>query len=167
MDINSIKGLVPVERKLLTSGFDSLDTLEKNQLVSQIAKKEGKMYYEITEDYILEYHKNLKIDVLRQICNDKIINGFTASNGHTYRTNRDDQLNMIGQKVELMADESITTVSWKTEDAGYIDHTREEWLQVYKEGYEHKETNLLKYNTLKQQVRDAKTHDEVLAISWE
>ncbi|MCB5366910.1 DUF4376 domain-containing protein [Collinsella aerofaciens] len=167
MDINSIKGLVPVERKLLTSGFASLDMIEKNQLVSQIAKKEGKMYYEITEDYILEYHKNLKIDVLSQMCNEAIINGFTASNGHTYRTNRDDQINMMGKKIELMEDASITTVAWKTEDVGYIDHTREEWLQVYKESFEHKETNLLKYNTLKQQVRDAQTHEEVLAVSWE
>jgi hypothetical protein len=156
----------PIEQKLVQSGFNSLSTEEKNTLVAVLASKAGLLYYQIDDEYILNYHKQLKIELLSEQCEETIINGFTASNGHHYRLNRDDQINMIGQKDELMEDPTITTVPWKTEDAGYIEHTREEWLQVYREAFAFKKQNLFKYKDLKQQVLDAATHEEILAVSW-
>ena len=141
--------LTSLEKKLIEQGLNSFTMHEKNNLITIIANKENKMYYEVDEDYILDYHKRLKIEILSEACEETIINGFTASNGHRYRTNRDDQINMIGQKDMLMVDPSITTVEWKTEDAGYIIHTRDEWLEVYKEAFNYKKTQLLKYNDLK------------------
>lgn len=158
--------LTPLENKLVTDGFDAFLLSEKNSLIAILANKDGKMYSEITPDYVLNRHKEIKTDIFSENCEDDIIAGFTSSNGHTYRTNRDDQMNMIGQKDELASDTTITTVSWRTEDAGYIDHTRDEWLIVYSEAFNHKKTTLAKYNTLKVQLTAATTDAAVLAITW-
>src|SRR5437763_9836650 len=81
---------------------------------------------------ILADAKANKIRELNNKCEAVIVAGFTSSNGHTYRTNRDDQVNMIGQKDDL-ADGTVTVIPWKTEDVGYINHTRDEWFTVYSE----------------------------------
>lgn len=159
--------LTMIEEKLIDSGFDAMSLQEKNQLVSVIANKDGKAYFEINEESILEYHQKLKIDELSLTCEETIIKGFVGSNGHTYRTNRDDQVNMIGQKDEITADPSITVVYWKTEDAGYIQHTKEEWLKIYVEAFAYKKKQLFKYNTLKQTILSARSHDVIVETKWE
>jgi hypothetical protein len=158
--------LTPLERKLLESSFDSFSLSDKNNLVALLANKEQLKYSDITDEYILNYHKQLKIDILSESCDEIIVGGFTATNGHHYRTNRDDQLNMVAKNVQLLHDETIVEVNWKTEDVGYVLHTRQEWLTVYNEGVAHKETNLYKYNTLKAQVESATTHAEILLVAW-
>lgn len=155
-----------LERKMVKYGYDLFSVDEKNNLISLLANRNKLLYSQITDEYILNHHKNLKINILNEQCELSIVNGFTASNGHHYRMNRDDQINMIGQKDTLLSDPTITVVSWKTEDAGYVDHTREEWLQVYKEAFEHKKYQLLKYNDLKQKVLKATTHEEIVKINW-
>jgi hypothetical protein len=97
--------------------------------------------------------KAIKIASLKRLCELAIEEGFTSKiNGHHYRTNRDDQINFIGQKDELTSDPSIIDVPWKTEDAGYVVHTREEWLKIHSEGLAHKKAQLFKYDQLKQAV---------------
>lgn len=156
-----------IERKLVEVGFDAFSVNEKNSLADLLAKREGKSYLEITSEYILNHHKNLKKYILKDACELSIIEGFTASNGHIYRTNRDDQTNMIGQKDELNDDPSIAYVDWKTEDADYIRHTREEWMTVYREAFAYKKAQLFKYNSLKKLIDQVQTHDEVVAINWD
>jgi uncharacterized protein YktA (UPF0223 family) len=158
--------LTPLEIKLLESDYDSFSLSDKNTLIAFLANKEGLKYSDITDEYILDYHRQLKIDILSEKCDEIIVKGFVSANGHTYRTNRDDQLNMVAKNVQLLHDETILEVNWKTEDVGYVLHTRAEWLQVYNEGVVHKETNLYKYNTLKAQVASATTHAEILAVAW-
>lgn len=118
-----------------------------------------------TEDE-LEDIRDSKISELNDLCEGKIVKGFLASNGHWYRTNRDDQTNMIGQKDELTADPSILTILWKTEDAGYVIHTREEWLQIYKEAFQHKKTQLFKYDAYKNEVRTLTEPTEIKNFKW-
>lgn len=118
-------------------------------------------------EYNAEYFKPLKILELNKMCEQTIEAGFTSNiNGHVYRTNRDDQINMMGQKDELMDDPAIETVPWKTEDVGYIKHTRADWLNIYKEGLQHKKAQLFKYDQLKKQVLAAQTIDEINAVQW-
>lgn len=155
-----------VEDKLLSTGYDTLNQDEKNDLITVLARKDNKLFSEITPDYILSYHKSRKIAELNQTCDDTICAGFTASNGHHYRTNRDDQTNMIGQKDELNDDSTITTVPWKTEDAGYINHTREEWLQIYSEAFAFKKQQLFHYDSLKKTVTECQDHPSIIAVSW-
>lgn len=156
-----------LEQKLVEQGYDAFTLEDKNRLITILANRNGLMYSDIAADYILTTHKNLKTELLSEDCENTIITGFTSSNGHKYRLNRDDQLNMIGQKDELMGDTTITTVSWRAEDVGaWIDHTRDEWLTVYKEGFAFKKNTLTKYNQLKAQVQQATTNAAVLAIVW-
>ncbi|MEK4560460.1 MULTISPECIES: DUF4376 domain-containing protein [unclassified Bacillus (in: firmicutes)] len=154
-----------IEQQMLDEGISSFTQYDMNTLIVRIADKLGKLPYEITEDVILQHHKNLKNDLLSEACEEEIIKGFTASNGHVYRTNRDDQVNMIGQKDILDDTDSAEPIKWRTEDAGWIDHTKDEWLQVYKEAFDFKKSTLLKYASLKDQVNNATTHDEIVKIT--
>jgi len=120
-----------------------------------------------SSDDILDTYKITHILHLKSRCESEIEKGFTATNGHFYRTNRDDQTNMLGQFNAISTDQLIETVMWKTEDAGYISHTREGWLDIYRQAFTHKQTQLFKYDTLKKQVNDAKTHEELTAITWD
>lgn len=158
--------LSEVEEKMVIKGYDELSLHDKNRLIMVVSSKINKPVVEITEADILNYHKDIKIQLLSNKCNDKIVEGFTAFNNHTYRLNRDDQINFIGMFTQIIYDESINTVMWKTRDAGYVEHTREDWIAVYREGLEFKRENLFKYNTLKDAVMNATTHKEVVGITW-
>jgi hypothetical protein len=157
-----------LEQKLVEVGYDEMTVTEKNQLISILANKAGKMYYDITVDDILAHNRELKIELLSEECELTIIEGFVSSNGHTYRTNGNDRENMIGKAVQLILDTTVTNVQWKTEDVGYIDHPRADWLEkVFLEAISFKENTLYRYNTLKGKVIAATTNAEVLAITWD
>lgn len=160
--------LTVLEQKLVAVGYHAFDTVEKNTLIKELARREGVPYNEITEDFILEIHKLIKTREFSLISNRTINRGFTSSNGYFYRTNEGDQANMIGKAVQLLLVPTIEQVFWKTEDAGYIPHTREEWIKfVFIEGLTHKETTLFKYDTLKQAVQNAGSHEELLKLQWD
>jgi hypothetical protein len=160
--------LSQLEKKMIDNGFDSFSLKEKNDLVAILANREGVMYSEITPEYILNHHKQIKTDILSENCDETIVGGFTSTNGNKYRLNRDDQMNMIGKMIQLQHDPSIATVQWKTEGMGYVSHTKDEWInKVFLEALSFKEANLFKYNTLKAQVSNAMTDAEVLAVKFE
>lgn len=165
--------LNPVEHILVEKGYDKMSGDDKNELISFISRKKSKSsgqripFNHITDEYIFEYHQKLKKGILSDICNERIVKGFVSHNGHHYRTNRDDQMNFYGQVLELQLDPDMKKVFWKTEDAGYLEHPREEWLVVFREGIEHKRELLFRYDMLKAQVFKATTHDEIVAVSWE
>ncbi|MGE7305897.1 hypothetical protein ACQKJG_18910 [Priestia megaterium] len=156
-----------LELRLIEVGFKRFSIKEKNELTKLLANRINLAYTDITEDYIFNHAKKLKADVLAAQCEEAILKGFTASNGHTYRTNRDDQVNMIGQYNFLSDDQSINEVAWKTVDEGYVMHSREEWLQVYAEAFTSKKEKLFRYDYLKKLVDNAKTDEELVAVSWE
>lgn len=151
---------------LIEQGYDNLSISDKNTIISIVSNELGVEYTKVASKDILDYHKRIKVEYLAALCDQAIENGFTAYNGHLYRTNRDDQLNMLAQKTELADDQSSIDILWKTVDAGYISHTRDEWLDMYKEAFEHKKKQLFKFNELKQAVLQAKIHDDIVAVVW-
>lgn len=155
------------EEKLLEEGYGAFTQEDKDHLITILSRREGSSPQLITEEYIFEHHKHLKSEVIKEACEDAILNGFTASNGHFYRTNRDDQINMIGQKDALGMMSPDELILWKTEDAGYVTHTQEEWMKIYVEAFIYKKNQLLKYNILRQKMSMAETHEDILAINWE
>jgi hypothetical protein len=115
----------------------------------------------------LEEYKTFKIDEFSEKCKEDIYKGFTSQlNGHVYRTNADDQLNFLGKFNQLMSDTTITIVMWKTEDVGYIEHSRTDWLTIYNEALTAKEQKLFKYDQLKRQIGDCTTKEEVEVVVW-
>jgi hypothetical protein len=159
--------LTKLEKRMIDDGLSSFSIIDMNNFIVFVANKKGMAYTDVTNDTLLDYHKEIKISYFSDLCEENIVKGFVSTNGHTYRTNRDDQVNMIGQKDELNVDETIDTVFWKTEDSGYISHTKEQWLTIYTEAFKHKKTILFKYNALKQQILEATTEEELVAIVWE
>lgn len=159
--------LTHIEKKLVESGYSSLTLQEQNALAQLLANRDKLKYTDITEDYILNYHKKVKTEILSEKCDETILKGFVSTNGDTYRTNRDDQLNMIGKMVEAIHDNSVTQILWKTENRGYRMHTLDEWInQVFLEGIRHKENTLYRYDMLKQKLHQAETEEEILAVEW-
>ncbi|PFK99784.1 hypothetical protein COJ01_17075 [Priestia megaterium] len=154
-----------INQIIIEQGYNALSVYQK-EVVSDKVSDGAIRILEVEDDEILEYVKSIKIEFFKKTCEEQIELGFTSSNGHFYRTNRDDQVNMIGQKDSLVDDPSITYVDWKTEDVGYIRHTKEQWMQVYNEAFAHKKDQLFKYEALKQQVLAATNQDEVALIQW-
>ncbi|MFZ4454348.1 DUF4376 domain-containing protein [Salibacterium aidingense] len=114
----------------------------------------------------LDRIKNSKIDNLSLKCREVIINNFVASNGNGYRLEIEDQLNMQGQKATLDDDTSITEVDWMTIDDNNVTHSRDEWLTIYKEAFQHKNECIFKNKELRDQVRACETKEEVEAVTW-
>jgi hypothetical protein len=161
------------------SGYVAMDLTLAN---TRAAEHKDNLAVEITDSIVLnevmeqsiEYtpqtldeHKAYHIEQLDNECEKAILAGFTsATTGHHYRTNRDDQINFIGRKDEVQNDPNITEVTWKTENLGPITHTRDEFLAVYMEGIKHKDAMIGKFWQLKAQVNAATTETEVYAVVW-
>ncbi|UPI12850.1 hypothetical protein [Bacillus phage SBSphiJ5] len=159
--------LSSLEKKVLEVGYDGLSLSEKNDYIRLVASRKQKLINQVTDQDLLDYHKEFKIYVFQVTCDTEIAKGFTASNGHTYRTNREDQTNMLATKIQLSEDPTITEVYWLTQDVGYLMHTREEWLKVYNEAFEHKKNLVYKNGELRRMIENASTDAEVVAIKWE
>jgi hypothetical protein len=114
----------------------------------------------------LKEQKKIELDAK---CQETILSGFTSSNGHSYSFDVYDQANFTGKLAQISADTTILTVNTKTKDAGVIQVTRDEYIQICNEASNHKESNLGKLWSLEAQVdalpADA-TEDQINAIVW-
>lgn len=152
----------------LRIGYAEMTLEDKNLFVAYLAQEDGVPITKITEKYLFERLKQHKIQTLSARCEEAILNGFFSTNGNFYRTNRDDQINMIGQKDLLDSRQNIETVMWKTENHGYLPHTKEDWLKyVYYFALDFKSNQLFRYNHLKTLVTTAPDENTVIAIEWE
>lgn len=154
------------EKMLLERGYENFSTREKNELIAILANRNELPYSTITDEYVLDHHKNLRVEMMKQKCEEVILEGFTATNGNFYRTNRDDQINMIGQK-DFLSEVPTDVVYWKTENLGYISHTVEEWLDIYKQAFAHKLEKLMKYDTIKTKIMQSEFHSDIIRITWD
>ncbi|UOE58057.1 hypothetical protein [Cytobacillus oceanisediminis] len=155
--------------KILQIGINGLTNMELNEFCLDLADKNGILVYEVTKEYLHEYHKQLKIKYFSDVCEQTIVEGFVSTtNGNQYRLNRDDQLNLLGKYTFVKEDTDVTVVYWKAENLGMqIPHTKEEFLSIVKEGFEHKEKTLYKLDQLRKRVRECLTDSEILAVYWD
>jgi hypothetical protein len=117
----------------------------------------------------LDEIKAQKISELDQTCNQTILSGFTSSalgDPHEYDFDYEAQQNLAGMLSLFNADATITDVTWKTKDAGPLVHTKEQFLQLYKDGFDFKNSNIGKYWTLKAQVLSAGDKAGVDSVTW-
>jgi hypothetical protein len=113
----------------------------------------------------LTYLKRVKKEDINARCQQTILGGFTASNGHSYAFDFKDQDNFTQQMLFLVHDPTITEIPWNTNE-GVVVHTRDEFLQVCQDANAHKTGNFKKYWTLLAQLESATTEDEINAIGW-
>lgn len=118
---------------------------------------------------ILDHYKKDKIDELNEACEATILAGFYCeANGHYYGFSAYDQMNFTQQYLLLVSNPELTgPIRWKTEDAGVIAHSREEFIAVCETAERHKRGNIEKYWELKEQIENARTFEEVNAVHWE
>ncbi|GAA4704079.1 DUF4376 domain-containing protein [Brevibacillus fulvus] len=115
----------------------------------------------------LEQVKTAKIDFLNNECFKAIYAGFiSASTGHTFRFNEEDQANFNQQSTLFLLKPDLAETQWKTEDAGIVTLTRDQFIEVVFEAGQHKQQQIGKYWTLKAQVEAATTKEEVDSINW-
>jgi hypothetical protein len=110
-----------------------------------------------------------KMNELNQACNGAILAGFSSAclgTSHTYQFSYDDQLNLNGQLTLINADPTITTLQWKTMDAGVLEHSRDQFIALCKDAIAFKQSQIQKYWSLKAQVLAATTEDQIDAITW-
>jgi hypothetical protein len=110
-----------------------------------------------------------KIDELNNKCNETILSGFSSNclgTDHTYQFDYDAQANLTGQLALMNADSTISSVLWKTTDAGVLSHSKEQFLQLVHDAFNFKNSQIGKYWNLKSQVLSATTEDVVKSIVW-
>lgn len=121
-------------------------------------------------DYGLELAKNKKLKELDDLCTSEILAGFISSAlgvEHQYGFDRDDQDNLDGRMTMIAGDPTYPdTFLWKTKDAGQLFHTKTQFIKLCRDADTFKDSRIAKYWTLKPQVLNATTEDEVNAIIW-
>lgn len=115
----------------------------------------------------LEELKQAKITQLDDLCEKEILAGFTSqTTGHFFRFSQYDQMNFTQQMLIMLADTNVSEVTWKTENAGVVTITRNDFLEVVREAEQHKRGLLERFWTLKAQVQAATTFEQIDAVDW-
>jgi len=120
---------------------------------------------------ILKRSKKSKTNEINTACAKEITNSFNSDalgDTHIYQSEQTDQLNLIGVVTAGQDDyfkcgvtDANGNVTWN-----YEKHTIAQLQQVLKDGKAVAQTLLQKANTLKQQVAEATTVEDVEAVVW-
>jgi hypothetical protein len=113
--------------------------------------------------------KALKIKELTAKCDQAIQAGFSSSAlgvAHTYPANIEDMIYFNSTLLRFNNDPTFTTLKQLTLDAGYLDHSKSQFIQVFNDGHEFGLQTDGKLAQLKAQVTQATTPDQVNGISW-
>ncbi|MGD7021787.1 hypothetical protein ACQCVK_04290 [Rossellomorea vietnamensis] len=157
------------EERLLNLGIDQFMVEDKNNFIIQIAREKGLPITDITNEYLLNLHKELKKGEFGRMCNEEIVAGFTSAvNGHTYSTDNQSQFNMFAEYIMTKDDTAATEIMYKAEDVGkQIPHTKDEFQAVVMGGFKHVKGFLTRLDVLRDRIREAQTDAELLEINWE
>lgn len=118
------------------------------------------------QEAYLTYIKHENIQEMNTLCEQDILLGFTARNNHFYEYKMFDQINMDGKVVLLRINPSIEMIEWETKDVGMVNHTRDEFFEVYKDAHDNKWVKIQKYRDKKQEILSCISEDQVRTISW-
>jgi len=144
---------------------------EKSEVVKAVESLKTPLdkYEEIKDkdETTLEQLQQAKINVLKMSCATDIYAGFTSTltdeNGVNLEIGFDqnDQSNFTQQKVEFLADDTLTDVSWGTKNVGEVVLTRDEFMQLTDETANHKWSKINRYRDLRDQVNTATDKETV------
>jgi predicted glutamine amidotransferase len=122
--------------------------------------------------------KTQKLAQLAQFRDDAIYSSFTSSalgTTKTYNYSQKAASDFRGRALMLSLNPSTATVMWATLEDGFIEHTREQFIQVCTDGDAHQTTLEMHYYQLEDQVNaivvnDTTTEDQAIAqvdaITW-
>jgi len=122
---------------------------------------------QVNYDTLLSHHKRQKIEELNAKCEYEIMKGFLdETTGYYFGFSLIDQMNFTQQYLLFLANPELSSVEWKTENAGVVQLSRDEFFAVCNSAERHKRSMIQKCWELKAQVEAAKSFDEVDAIKW-
>ncbi|MNW28270.1 hypothetical protein D3C74_50920 [compost metagenome] len=131
-----------------------------------LPKWDGEVWVE-GKDVGLDSYKDALIKQLSDTCENTIYAGFDSTAvGHKFSFGPLDQLNFTQKFAVFTQNPKELSTVWKTEDAGLLVFTREQFFQITKEAENFKMNLISKYWKLKEAVKNAKTFAELNAIRW-
>lgn len=123
------------------------------------------------ESLFLQKNKDNKTIQINEECEITIISGFPSSalgTFHTYQSDRDDQINLMGLVTAGLDD--LLKCGFKNEDETitweWKPHTKEQLKSAFDDGSTYKKQQLVKATNLKNQIATAKTIEELTKIVW-
>lgn len=117
--------------------------------------------------YTQNFYKEIIIREMKKECNEKILSGFTSSNGEKYRFNYNDQQN-LNQKVSLlMLNPQLKEIQLKTKDGKITKHTRDEFISLVKEAEDFKTDLISQYRKRKKEVQDLNDIELIKKFNFE
>lgn len=117
----------------------------------------------------LEQLKVKKMEEIWTACNTEILSGFLSSaTGEEllYGFDEEDQKNLTGVLTLMNANPSLTQVDWKPKGVAPFPHTKEQMVQICADAFVHKQTNINKYWTLRDQVESSTVAADIINIGW-
>jgi hypothetical protein len=118
---------------------------------------------------MLPYFQQQKINELTAKCDATIQAGFSSSAlgvPHTYPATVESMIYFNATINRFLVDPTFTTLKQLTLDAGYLDHTKEQFIQVFNDGHQFGIVQDGKLAQLKYQVSQATTPDQVNQVTW-
>lgn len=116
----------------------------------------------------LDEYKKAKLELILYWRDNALSEGFASqTTGHSYYYGDIDQKQFLKTAALLNLNPNLAQISFKTKDAGWVTHTREQILGVINDAAAFELAQVQKQEQLESAVKAATTIDEVNAIVWE
>jgi hypothetical protein len=118
-------------------------------------------------NHLKEFYKNIVIEKMKKDCNEKILSGFTSSNGEQYRLNYNDQQN-LNQKISLLLlNPQLKEIQLKTKDGKITNHTRDEFISLMEESEKFKTDLISQYRERKKELQELNEIELIKKFNFE
>lgn len=122
-----------------------------------------------SQNDLIAYLRPIKIDELKAKCAEAIQSGFTSSalgTAHTYAADATSMIYWNATVHRFLTDSTFTSVNWATVDAGFLVHTKDQFMQAFHEGHQFGIDQEAHLAQLLSDVANATTVDALDAITW-
>ena len=120
-------------------------------------------------DLQLNEIKSNKINEIELACSNSI-KYFTSSalgTQYTYLSDNEAMILFSGEYTFIKSDDyDGNLIPWYTVEEDYIEHTKEQFIQVYLDGRNNLQFNKLKKKDILERIKNATTIDEINNINW-
>lgn len=118
---------------------------------------------------MLPYFKAQKKSELKASRDASVTGGFTSNalgTAHTYLSDATSMVYYNATMNRFLNDSTFTTIKWWTVDAGYLDHTKTQFFQLFNDGHQFGVDQDEKLAQLNASVDSATTVAAINAITW-
>ena len=162
-----------IDNTIYDTNFIYLDDNEysylQNNMLNYIIQDGVPVYTPVQDSKVILEEQKSKIEEINIACNLDILNGFSSTcTGveHQYKFDMEYQNNINQQASILNLDQTIELVYWPTKDAGVVEHTREQFINLLKDANNFKSEELYRYFTMKADILAMISLEQVRQVVW-